>query len=200
MLTVLGRFVNEDEAFSVRSFLVPKQVYSPSLSKEGVHVKNSIVRDLPRSIISRDARSVERLISALSLGGPAATATWRFLMRLPTNPDMLNAVRSLERVRGDDTCGSVHNGNGPGEKGVETLNGEKWKALLGLPGSHQMLYMLQIVEGVLEYVTSYAGGKGTIGGIDQVGVSTSFDQTQSTEWKVNPWLLLHLMFSCESHP
>lgn len=98
---------------------------------------------LPRTIISRDAPSVKSLLGVLSLGGAAAAAAWRFLMRLPTNPEMLEGIRRLE--------GFQSGGGGSG--------GEKWKDLLGPPGSHDMLYTLQIVDGVLDFLAG-AGGVG----------------------------------------
>lgn len=126
---------------------------------------------LPRTIISRDALSIKSLLAVLSLGGPAAAAAWRFLMRLPTNPEMLEAVRRLQGFRrsgaseggGVEMLGSaVEVGGGGGGDG-----GEGWKALLGLPGSHRMLYTLQIVDGVLDFVTG--GGDGDGDGHDRPG-------------------------------
>ena len=113
---------------------------------------------IPRSIISRDSRSVDRLLSVLSLGGSAASAAWRFLMRLPTNPDMLEGVRKLEGFR----VGGVLV---EGESGCA-----KWKELLGLPGSHRMLYTLQIVDGVLDFV--------------EAGVTGDGGATARSEWEV----------------
>lgn len=139
----------------------------------------NVGRDLPRSIISRDARSVDRLISVLSLGGPAATGAWRFLMRLPTNPEILEGVRTLKGfpvpkagvltagdsdVSAEDSIKVVrdtHEGlpsESPGTAGSEGNDGpenrqdEPWTAFLGPPGSHRMLYTLQVVEGVLSLV------------------------------------------------
>ncbi|CAM9998482.1 unnamed protein product, partial [Ectocarpus sp. 12 AP-2014] len=67
---------------------------------------------LPRTIISRDPPSVKNLLGVLSLGGAAAAAAWRFLMRLPTNPEMLEGIRRLEDFRSGDGGGG----------------GDKWKA------------------------------------------------------------------------
>ncbi|CAM9492325.1 unnamed protein product, partial [Hapterophycus canaliculatus] len=100
----------------------------------------------PRTIISRDRPSVESLLQVLSLGGPAAAAAWRFLMRLPTNPEMLEGVRSLQGFRSSgDAVKEGGEALGDGRSGGR----ERWKALLGPPGSHRMLYTLQIVDGVL---------------------------------------------------
>lgn len=157
-------------------------------NQQGDHGQMPSSRDLPRSIISRDARSVDRLLSALSLDGPAAAAAWRFLMRLPTNPDMLSAVMSLEEVRSDagPGVGGKDKGEGEldGEGGLGRERAKKWKGLLGPPGSHRMLYMLQIVEGLLEHVTGSGGegaGYGRIGGgetdggwLDNVQWTTDF--------------------------
>lgn len=133
--------------------------------------KKKKAKDLPRSIISRDVRSIDGLLLALSLGGPAAAAAWRFLMRLPTNPNMLSAVLSLEGVR---RCGSGvgagvgdDGGSGEPERGKPGGGAAKCTGLLGLlgpPGSHRMLYTLQIMEGVLEYVTSCSGSRVRRGG------------------------------------
>lgn len=61
---------------------------------------------------------------------------------------MLDGVRQLKGFR--DTSEGV---------GREvTMGKEKWKALLGPPGSHRMLYTLQIVDGVLDVVESCDGG------------------------------------------
>lgn len=146
---------------------------------------------MPRSIISRDTRSVDRLLSALSLGGPAATAAWRFLMRLPTNPDMLAVVRSLEGIRTDQgNTGSGRDGDGQAaaQPAAAAAGAARWKALLGPPGSHKMLYTLQIVEGVLESVAGHDGlGKGELlcpseveerGGVDRVRWATEFVRSQ----------------------
>lgn len=108
---------------------------------------SSTAHELPRAIISKDAGSVNRLLSALSLGGAAAAAAWRFLMRLPTNPEMLEGIRKLEGFR----CG----------EGVTEEGGEKWEILLGPPGSYRMLYTLQIVDGVLDFVEG-GGGAGDV--------------------------------------
>lgn len=145
--------------------------------------QTKVNRDLPRSIISRDARSVDRLLSVLSLGGPAAAAAWRFLMRLPTNPDMLSAVRSLEGVRPD--CGGSSACGDDGERRLR--EGAKWKTLLGPPGSHRMLYTLQIVEGVLEYVSGCCGG-GTVerpkGGEEASSLAGIERRVNAKEWEV----------------
>ncbi|CAM9382024.1 unnamed protein product, partial [Laminaria digitata] len=128
----------------------------------GADAINPASRNLPRSIISRDAGSVNRLLSVLDLGGPAADAAWRFLMRLPTNPEMLKGVRRLETFR----SGGVVGEGGGGGRGRQEGGREGWKALLGPPGSHRMLYTLQIVDGVLETVTGCDGdgGGGGVGG------------------------------------
>ncbi|CAM9236271.1 unnamed protein product, partial [Ectocarpus fasciculatus] len=122
---------------------------------------------LPRTIISRDPPSVKSLLGVLSLGGAAAAAAWRFLMRLPTNPEMLEGIRRLEGFRG---------GGG----------GEKWKVLLGPPGSHEMLYTLQIVDGVLDFLA----GAGEVGDTPAGGNKEAFalDGPESLrEWEgVNP--------------
>ncbi|CAM9294212.1 unnamed protein product [Scytosiphon promiscuus] len=118
--------------------------------------KQDVELPLPRTIISRDRHSVQSLVEVLSIGGPAAAAAWRFLMRLPTNPEMLEGVQSLhgfrisgqgDAVEGGKTLGGATGGGG----------GERWKALLGPPGSHRMLYTLQIVDGVLDLMAAGAG-------------------------------------------
>lgn len=130
----------------------------PIRNQEDQQGQTTTSRDMPRSILSRDARSVDRLLSALSLGGPAAAAAWRFLMRLPTNPDMLSVVRSLEGIRSEEESGIS---NDAGRNGAAAAVARaKWKSLLGSPGSHRMLYMLQIVEGVLESIAGYGVGGG----------------------------------------
>lgn len=102
-------------------------------------------------------------------------------MRLPTNPDMLAVVRSLEGIRTDQ--GNI----GGGRDGDGAAGATKWKALLGPPGSHKMLYTLQIIEGVLESVAGYDGrGKGDLlcsseverGGVDRVRWATEFVRSQ----------------------
>lgn len=57
---------------------------------------------------------------------------------------MLEGIRKLEGFR----CG----------EGVTEEGGEKWEILLGPPGSHRMLYTLQVVDGVLEFVDGCGGG------------------------------------------
>lgn len=144
-------------------------------------------QNLPRSIISSDARSVNRLLSALSLGGPAAAAAWRFLMRLPTNPGMLEAVRSLEGVGRGGVEGSV---GGHAEDGGDDAEGRaKWKVLLGPPGSHRMLYMLQILEGVLEYVTGFTDGKKAGLGRREEVTSSGSVSNQAWDWEVRALLV-----------
>lgn len=142
---------------------------APDGSALGHTVNQDVELPLPRTIISRDRPSVESLLQVLSLGGPAAAAAWRFLMRLPTNPEMLEGVRSLQGFRSS--------GDAVAQQGGETLedgdraSGKRWKALLGPPGSHRMLYTLQIVDGVLDLVT--AGGRGDgkdLPGIDKEAV------------------------------
>lgn len=108
--------------------------------------ENSNADILPRSIISKESRSVHRLLSVLSLGGPAAAAAWRFLMRLPTNPEILQGVQKLEDFREGGII----------EKGSEGC--AKWKELLGPPGSHRMLYTLQIIHGILYVLEAGSGG------------------------------------------
>lgn len=139
---------------------------APDGSARGHTANQDVELPLPRTIISRDRPSVESLLQVLDLGGPAAAAAWRFLMRLPTNPEMLEGVRSLQGFRSS--------GNGVDGEG-ETLRdgdgvGERWKTLLGPPGSHRMLYTLQIVDGVLDMVTTGGGGVG--GGLPEGGKGT----------------------------
>lgn len=110
--------------------------------------ENSDIDILPRSIISKESRSVHRLLSVLSLGGPAAAAAWRFLMRLPTNPEILQGVQRLEDFREGGIIGKESGGSG------------KWKELLGPPGSHRMLYTLQIIHGILDVVEAGSGEDG----------------------------------------
>ena len=127
---------------------------------------------LPRTIISRDALSISSLLAVVSLGGPAAAAAWRFLMCLPTNPEMLEGVRLLQGFRSGEDGGEgavveeLELGMEPGGGGGGGGDGpEKWRALLGPPGSPRMLYTLQIVDGVLDFVAgSGSGGEGEGGG------------------------------------
>ncbi|CAN0071818.1 unnamed protein product, partial [Sphacelaria rigidula] len=94
---------------------------------------------------------------------------------------MLAVVRSLEGIRTDQ--GNI----GGGRDGDGAAGATKWKALLGPPGSHKMLYTLQIIEGVLESVAGYDGrGKGDLlcsseverGGVDRVRWATEFVRSQ----------------------
>lgn len=107
---------------------------------------------------------MNRLLSVLELGGPAADAAWRFLMRLPTNPEMLEGVRRLETFRSGGVIekggGVVGEGGGGWGQQDGGRGREGWQALLGPPGSHRMLYTLQIVDGVLDFVMAWDGDSG----------------------------------------
>lgn len=83
---------------------------------------------------------------------------------------MLEGVRRLDSFRHGQ--GIVGEGEGHDVAGAGAVGGsggrERWKALLGPPGSHRMLYTLQIVDGVLGFVTGCdgdgGGGEGGTGG------------------------------------
>ena len=79
-------------------------------------------------------------------------------MRLPTNPEMLEGVRRLETFRSRGVVeegGVVGKGRGDWGQQEEGRGRDGWNALLGPPGSHRMLYTLQIVDGVLDFVMAW---------------------------------------------
>ncbi|CAM9930236.1 unnamed protein product, partial [Discosporangium mesarthrocarpum] len=56
------------------------------------------VSSLPRHVISSDKGYISLLLSTFALGEPSASRVWALLMRLPTNPEILEAVRTLDGV------------------------------------------------------------------------------------------------------
>ena len=99
---------------------------------------------LPRHIISLSEDYFELLFQMLSLGGDTMHRVWNLLMRLPTNPTVLDAISSLSAID-DDNAG--------------------WETLLDPTSTFRLLYALQITEAFMQ-----AGGEASEEPEQPVGV------------------------------
>lgn len=105
-------------------------------------------------------------------------------MRLPTNPEMLERVRRLRGFRSGSEGVAERSGSAVAAGGDGGGGREGWRALLGPPGSHRMLYTLQIVDGVLDFVAGGGDGGGGRAGRDRQEAGAMSGAESPGEWEV----------------
>lgn len=90
------------------------------------------VKILPRYLISKNAEYYHVLFKLIEEKGKIADDVWRLLNRLPTSPEILKKVMSLEGVK-------------TGTEGTPD-----WKALLDIQNNYLLLYCLNVFEYLME--------------------------------------------------
>jgi ubiquitin carboxyl-terminal hydrolase 34 len=88
---------------------------------------------LPRYIMSLSEEYFDLLFQMLELGGDTMQRVWSLLMRLPTDPRVLEAIEGLEAIKGGDSGG---------------WNG--WERLFDPTSTFRLLYALQIAGAFIE--------------------------------------------------
>ena len=109
--------------------------YRNDLRKENeVEINEVNIKILPRYLISQNNDYYRILFNLIAENGRIADDVWRLLNRLPTSPEILKKVMSLEGI-----------------KNTETPN---WSVLLDIKNNYLLLYCLNIFEYLMEDETA----------------------------------------------
>jgi len=88
------------------------------------------IKILPRYLISQSNEYYHILFNLIEEKGRIAEDVWKLLNRLPTSPEILNKVMSLE--------------------GVKSVESPNWKVLLDMNNNYLLLYCLNVFEYLME--------------------------------------------------